>query len=1352
MTQQQRLQHITKENILQAIARIKEEGVPSARESSNYDLVFEGVAYPPKYVTSLAGFFSETGQFILANMFAGGEESVCFAKLRELGFDILPKEETKDLPKPKGADRKMHYKYAYRIIDEELDQELFDQYMQEYIRYCNESTWLTTAEAYKFRFGRWISEHIALEAQSDEEVLALCNESQEQQYDPGSSTKGVNFIVSQKRFQDEFISLVDVQNIRRLRNGELLNDEDLKASPLSFPKFAVWAGVLLPESHMIFGSDELTTGIAHLFHLEDYPKTGVRAFNLANACLTKIKVALIRDYLDEVKSLIGKIFPNTSIQPVDLVWLVQDFILFLNRRILSKTKNYYWVFQGGLHQQEVDSSCIAAPDDNLRHHNILKELKEGDVIVHYWDNAIRATSNVTKEYELKPRPYNVDLGPDLIVGVEYSLLDQPISMDEVSSRFEGKQDLLPKKYGPLTVKLGPAQKYCCEFNEASYKVLFNEPNYWVFQGRPEVFDAAKAIQDENLHTWSVHAHKSKIKEGDKIILWMTGKESGCYALAEVESDLFHTQELAEERAYYANDPGDVTSDKVRIRITHDMTVNPALKDELFKLPAFSDFKGGNQGTNFSATQEQYETILKMSNTDSFSKFLERFPKEDLEAYFKFLTEVLKKNAITFNDQRVVFTYSNDRLNFTVGQRYAWNYYHNNSKGKFGVLSKDELNERSEQFDGNRPRPYYTYFNEFLPSDNEKTNMHEGISYELNRAPVSGHRRHNKVDFEKYAFDLMDGTSQNDDIQHWVYAPGKNAIFWDTFYKDGVMGLGWNDLGDIARFNSRDEITKELQRIEETDSSKKNDSKANWDFLKKIKPGDLVIVNQGRNWLLGYGFVKSDYYYDPTRSDQHHLRKVDWKLKGEWKVDYSVHAKTLTDISWDKIDHPEYDYYHELLLASMGVGVEPKKKEIMAINQISYGPPGTGKTYHLKENLFPRYTTSEEAITKEGFIADLVKDLHWWKVIALAVNDLGAPKVNEIAEHPYIKAKLKTSSVNNVKASIWSHTQAHTVENCAQVNTARKFPPLVFYKNEDSTWKLDESGKEQFEDELNNILEQIENFQSVGKKEIKRYEFITFHQSYSYEDFIEGIKPVMTEESDGDIQYEIKDGIFKTLCKRAENDPENEYAIFIDEINRGNVSSIFGELITLIEPDKRLKAENAMTAILPYSRTSFGVPKNVHIYGTMNTADRSVEALDTALRRRFTFEERMPKPELLEKKVIDGVNLADLLKIINQRIEVLVDRDHTIGHAYLISVNKKADLKNAFKNKIIPLLQEYFYGDYGKIGLVLGEGFVKIEEKNEDIFSSFDYDGRESMTQISYSLKSFEDEDFDFDDALQELLS
>ncbi|EAI5329878.1 restriction endonuclease, partial [Campylobacter jejuni] len=332
-------------------------------------------------------------------------------------------------------------------------------------------------------------------------------------------------------------------------------------------------------------------------------------------------------------------------------------------------------------------------------------------------------------------------------------------------------------------------------------------------------------------------------------------------------------------------------------------------------------------------------------------------------------------------------------------------------------------------------------------------------------------------------------------------------------------------------------------------------------------------------------------------------------------------------------------------------------------------------------------------------------------------------------------------------------------------------------------------------------------------------FTTFHQSYGYEEFIEGIKPrIDSEENSKEIKYEIKDGIFKELCEKAlenrdsiknfnfyidklkekakidDNNPEKyfelpntkysiqyrngktfrikfddmsknhkdypvsidnieklyktsnideiynsvyvrailnylksqgledykekdektnlPYIIIIDEINRGNVSKIFGELITLIEPSKRIGEKEELKVILPYSKKEFGVPKNVYIIGTMNTADRSITSLDTALRRRFEFIEMMPDVSKLSMDC-EGINLQELLKAINTRIEYLLDREKTIGHAFFIGVENLNDLKSIFQNKIIPLLQEYFYNDYALINAVLNDNGMIFEDKKDD---------------------------------------
>ncbi|EPC9569284.1 McrB family protein [Campylobacter jejuni] len=361
-------------------------------------------------------------------------------------------------------------------------------------------------------------------------------------------------------------------------------------------------------------------------------------------------------------------------------------------------------------------------------------------------------------------------------------------------------------------------------------------------------------------------------------------------------------------------------------------------------------------------------------------------------------------------------------------------------------------------------------------------------------------------------------------------------------------------------------------------------------------------------------------------------------------------------------------------------------------------------------------------------------------------------------------------------------------------------------------------------------------------------FTTFHQSYGYEEFVEGIKPRMDKENSKEIEYEIKDGIFKELCEKAlenrdsiknfnfyidklkekvkidDNNPEkyfelpntkyfiqyrngrtfrikfdgmsknhkdypvsidnieklyktsiadeiynsayvkailnylksqgledykekdektnSPYIIIIDEINRGNVSKIFGELITLIEPSKRIGEPEELRVILPYSKKEFGVPKNVYIIGTMNTADRSITSLDTALRRRFEFIEMMPDVSKLSMDC-EGINLQELLKAINTRIEYLLDREKTIGHAFFIGVENLNDLKSIFQNKIIPLLQEYFYNDYALINEVLNHnGMIKEDKKDDKYLQKIKNLDSVNSERSIYNIASFDDKIWD----------
>ncbi|UIJ72370.1 McrB family protein [Aurantimonas sp. HBX-1] len=233
----------------------------------------------------------------------------------------------------------------------------------------------------------------------------------------------------------------------------------------------------------------------------------------------------------------------------------------------------------------------------------------------------------------------------------------------------------------------------------------------------------------------------------------------------------------------------------------------------------------------------------------------------------------------------------------------------------------------------------------------------------------------------------------------------------------------------------------------------------------------------------------------------------------------------------------------------------------------------------------------------------------------------------------------------------------------------------------------------------------------------RFEFVTFHQSYAYEDFVEGIRPV-TEN--GTVTYEVRPGVLKRLCDRARRAPDKRFALFIDEINRGNVAKVFGELITLVEVDKRIRTDasghrlascKGLETTLPYSGQRFGVSANVDVIGTMNTADRSIALLDSALRRRFRFEELTPKPELLES-IDDGegnaIDLRQLLQAMNARLSRLLHRDQTLGHSYFYHVKSFDELRRVFAREILPFLQEAFYDDWRQIRYVLADQAVEKE--------------------------------------------
>ncbi|GGG66167.1 McrB family protein [Epilithonimonas arachidiradicis] len=477
---------------------------------------------------------------------------------------------------------------------------------------------------------------------------------------------------------------------------------------------------------------------------------------------------------------------------------------------------------------------------------------------------------------------------------------------------------------------------------------------------------------------------------------------------------------------------------------------------------------------------------------------------------------------------------------------------------------------------------------------------------------------------------------------------------------------------------------------------------------------------------------------------------------------------------------------------------------MPLNQILYGPPGTGKTYNtinkaisILENKYEIelkdenrndlkqrfesyiesgqvvFTTFHQSMSYEDFVEGIkpqtkneqvtysVEDGLFKSFVKKALIEY-LDKDDEVSESDDFDS-IYNSYINSIKDFENKREGIFTTKTGVEIMLIDANENSILVKYLWSNKNKTEEGQHTFsvtKEKLKKVL--LEGIEPDKVKSLKaelhpivghiHCELFAVYKSF-YEFVIANkgeIETIYFNYEDQSYE-EIKDQ-FDALDKQSlQNKNVKKYVLIIDEINRGNVSQIFGELITLIEESKRLDADESLEVKLPYSKKEFGVPSNFYIIGTMNTADRSVEALDTALRRRFTFEEMLPKPFLLKDKNIGTVNLEEVLTIINKRIEVLLDRDHTIGHSYFINVKNENDLRNTFKNNIIPLLQEYFYGDYEKIGMVLGmEFFEEFEKFDNSLFAKFQTENYPQGGRF-FRLKTI-NQDFEIIKAIQILMN
>ncbi|HED4593790.1 TPA: McrB family protein [Campylobacter jejuni] len=455
-----------------------------------------------------------------------------------------------------------------------------------------------------------------------------------------------------------------------------------------------------------------------------------------------------------------------------------------------------------------------------------------------------------------------------------------------------------------------------------------------------------------------------------------------------------------------------------------------------------------------------------------------------------------------------------------------------------------------------------------------------------------------------------------------------------------------------------------------------------------------------------------------------------------------------------------DYYEQDIFITERVQSEESNMKIIPLNQILYGPPGTGKTYHtidkaleiLGENLESRDDKKakfDEYVRKGQIVFTTFHQSYGYEEFVEGIK----PRIDSEENSKEIKYEIKygifkelcQKALENYKASLLTQEE--------------------FAKNEDLENKI-----EIFLDELVDQQKFIEKTQSGGfrlEEYNEKYRIITddtnanlylnleiFKTLLENKDKIingRSIRQILNNKHRRQIDsyyfqlvklFKEREQNYKIDNNSSKKPDLKFYIIIIDEINRGNVSKIFGELITLIEPSKRIGEKEELKVTLPYSGEKFGVPKNVYIIGTMNTADRSITSLDTALRRRFEFVEMMPDVSKLSMDC-EGINLQELLKAINTRIEYLLDREKIIGHAFFIGVENLNDLKSIFQNKIIPLLQEYFYNDYALINAVLNDNGMIFEDKKDDKYLQKikNLDSINSERSI-YNIASFDDKIWD----------
>ncbi len=568
------------------------------------------------------------------------------------------------------------------------------------------------------------------------------------------------------------------------------------------------------------------------------------------------------------------------------------------------------------------------------------------------------------------------------------------------------------------------------------------------------------------------------------------------------------------------------------------------------------------------------------------------------------------------------------------------------------------------------------------------------------------------------------------VQTWIYSPGEGARKWSECVANSKMYLGWDDMGDLEVYESREDMKARMKELYGDDKDYRNDSLATWEFTNEMNIGDVVFAKKGRGCIIGRGVVTGDYEYDENRTEYRHVRTVEWNKVGEWALPETVAMKTLTNLT-------SYTDYVKKLNELMENNTESEKvcnywwlcanPKIWSMTSWMVGEEQDYTLYNTagnKRRIFQHFwdaRVGDKVICYEANptkqitgLAVISKESDGERICFRKVETLAAPV--ELSEIKTVPELANMEFLINPNGSFFHLTEKEYV---ALLNLIREEndsiqPDKTFekYTKDDFLKEVFMDGKDF--DTLQHLIRMKKNVilqgapgvgktfcarrlaqAMMGEKDESRIALIQFHQNYSYEDFVMGYKPV-------EGTFELQKGIFYKFCMLAANHPDKEYFFIIDEINRGNLSKIFGELLMLIEKDYR-----GEKLTLAYKDEKFSVPGNLYLIGMMNTADRSLALIDYALRRRFSFFEMNPGFDsegfkaYLKGKNNERLNeLVELVKELNRQIATddSLGQGFEIGHSYLCTGEIVTDewLKEVVNYDILPMLQEYWFDNKSEV--------------------------------------------------------